>query len=405
MKKILIFMSNTGGGHKASAQALKAAFAERHGSEFQVDIVDLWMNYAPWPLNELPRSYRFLADDVPHLYESIWDWGKKPVAMARVMDLIAVWAGRRVQEVLDATNPDLIIAVHPLLQHVPLIVMDRKGISVPFVTVLTDLATFHPLWFNEKVTRCFVPSEQAYRQALQAGLSPAQLSQHGLPINPIFGREPRPKEELRRELGMKPGVSAALLTSGGEGMGPVGEIAEAVAAHMAAASQGHAAPAGQLVIICGRNQKLQARLEARSWPIPTLVRGFVTNMADWMGASDLIITKAGPGTIAEAMTRGLPILLDGYVPGQEAGNVSYVVDNQLGAYSEDPQEIGAIVSRWLGPERELLEGMASRAHQLSRPRAVYEIVDEIAGMLAPLSQPSAGDPTAVAQTAGVTSAT
>jgi hypothetical protein len=35
-----------------------------------------------------------------------------------------------------------------------------------------------------------------------------------------------------------------------------------------------------------------------------------------MGAVDTIITKAGPGTIAEALISGLPILLNGNVPCQ-----------------------------------------------------------------------------------------
>jgi 1,2-diacylglycerol 3-beta-galactosyltransferase len=391
MKRILIFMSDTGGGHRASAEALEAAFAERYCAEFQVDSVDLWMKHAPWPLNELPRSYRFLVDDVPHVYEFLWDWGKNPEAMAWVMGLIARWADRQVTRVLDVTRPDLVAAVHPLLQHVPLIIMNRKGISIPFVTILTELATFHPLWFNRKVTRCFVPNDKAYGKALQAGLTPAQVRQCGLPINPVFGREPRPRCELRRELGMREDMPAALLTSGGEGMGPVHEIAQAVASGLAATDDDTGAPAGQLIVICGRNQHLQAELQAVTWPIPTIIRGFVTNMADWMAASDLIITKAGSLTIAEAMARGLPIVLDGYIPGQEAGNISYVVDKQVGAYSADPQEIAAMVGRWFGPERQALADMSRRARELSHPCAAYEIADEIAELLRPAVQAPAGD--------------
>jgi 1,2-diacylglycerol 3-beta-galactosyltransferase len=397
MKRILIFMSDTGGGHRASAEALQAAFAEHYGAEFQTESVDLWTKYAPWPLNKVPGTYRFLIDDVPYVYKWIWDWGKEPETMARLMSAIATWTDRRVHKVLAMARPDMILAVHPLLQQVPLTVMARSKITIPFVTVLTDLATFHPLWFDPRVTRCFVPNEQAYRQALAGGLKPAQLRQFGLPIHPVFSREPRPREELRRELGLPADLPLVLLTSGGEGMGPVAEIAQAVASRLAAGGQ--AAPAGQLAVICGRNQKLQAGLQARSWPIPTVIRGFVNNMADWMAASDLIITKAGPGTIAEALARGLPILLSGYVPGQEAGNVSYVVDNQVGAYSPDPQEIAAIAGRWLGPEREALAGMARRARQLSRPRAVYDIVDEIAGMLEPRNPPQFWQPPAVRRAA------
>ena len=57
------------------------------------------------------------------------------------------------------------------------------------------------------------------------------------------------------------------------------------------------------------------------------MQGFVDNMEEWMAACDIVITKAGPGTIAESLIMGLPILLNGFVPCQEAGNVPYVVDN------------------------------------------------------------------------------
>ena len=60
-----------------------------------------------------------------------------------------------------------------------------------------------------------------------------------------------------------------------------------------------------------------------------LVRGFVDNMEQWMVACDAIVTKAGPGTIAESLICGLPLLINGYIPCQEAGNVPFVVDNKV----------------------------------------------------------------------------
>jgi 1,2-diacylglycerol 3-beta-galactosyltransferase len=387
-KNVLIAMSNTGGGHRASAEALKAAFEVQYGSQFQVDVVDLWMEHAPWPLNELPKSYQFLVDDTPNLYKWIWEAGEKPEVMTSLMGIAARWADKAMTRVLEECQPDLMIAVHPLLQDVPLKVLARRKLSIPFVTVLTDLATFHPVWFNKDVTLCFVPDHYAYRRALRAGLRPAQVRQYGLPIHPVFAQTPPPREELRRVLGIRPDLPVALLMGGGQGMGPLADIAQAVAAHLAADGKERGRIAGQLVVICGRNEKLQAKLQALSWPIPTLINGFVTNMVDWMAASDCLITKAGPGTIAEAMACGLPILLSGYIPGQEEGNVPYVVDHEVGLYSEDPFEIAALVSRWFGPERQELADMAQRARQLSQPDAVFHIVGEIASLLTQAQLPS-----------------
>lgn len=80
--------------------------------------------------------------------------------------------------------------------------------------------------------------------------------------------------------------------------------------------------------------------------------GFTDNISEWMEASDLLVTKAGPGTIAEAFVKSLPMIIYTYLPGQEEGNMQFVVDNDLGIYSTDAEVIGATASEWLGdPER------------------------------------------------------
>jgi len=180
---------------------------------------------------------------------------------------------------------------------------------------------------------------------------------------------------------MASNAPAALVVSGGEGMGPVGDIAWAVAARLAADSQDKDCPAGQLVVVCGRNQRLQDELEAKAWPIPTIVRGFVDDIWNWMAACDCIISKAGPGTIVEALALGLPILLSGYIPGQESGNVPYVLKHGVGLYVEDPRQIAEVISGWFGPERANLMQIAEKARQMGRPQATFQIAEEIAALL------------------------
>lgn len=376
MTRILILMSNTGGGHRASAQALQAAFRERYDDAFAVDVVDLWTEHTPWPLNRLPKSYKFLANDTPRLYKLMFEIGEKPEVIDPIMDAVARWAERDISRAIRLYEPDLLISVHPLLQDVPLRVLRRMGRDIPVVTVVTDLGTFHPTWFHKGVALCFVPTAGGYRQALRHGLSPRQLRQHGLPIRPEFGRAPRPKEDVRRALGLVPDLRNVLLIGGGEGMGPVKKIACTVARELAAGG----GAAAQLTVVCGRNERLRSGLLERSWPVPTVIHGYVENMWDWMAASDCIITKAGPGTIAEALACGLPILLSGYLMGQEEGNVSHVLENGVGAYSDDPHRVAEIVGRWFVRECESLEAMANRARAIGSAGAAYRIVDDIAAL-------------------------
>lgn len=129
-------------------------------------------------------------------------------------------------------------------------------------------------------------------------------------------------------------------------------------------------------------------------------QGFVNNMAEYMVACDCIISKAGPGTIAEAMICGIPIVLNGMVeillfifsqftsfflagciPCQEEGNIPYVIENGVGAYSEEPQTIAHIVAGWLDPQNtKELQNMSMRAQRLGRPDATYNIVRDLARM-------------------------
>jgi len=136
----------------------------------------------------------------------------------------------------------------------------------------------------------------------------------------------------------------------------------------------------QVVVICGRNKKLAARLASKEYPFKVIVNGFVNNMSEWMAASDCIITKAGPGTIAEALIRGVPLLLNGCVPCQEEGNIPFVLENQVGAFEKDPVKIAAIIGDWFGPNKKELAAMATRAKALGRPHATYRIVRDLASL-------------------------
>jgi len=381
MKRVLILMNENGGGHRASAEALRDAFRERYGAEFQVDVVDLWTDHTPWPLNRVPKTYPFVVNEIPWFYRFIYRVTEKPQVSRLLMGAASKWVARPVRQAICSYAPDLIISVHPLMQDIPLKLLAQMQWRIPFVTVVTDLTTLHPTWLHKDVTLCFVGSDEAYRRALQVGLRPEQLRQYGLPIRPAFARQPRPQTTLRQELGMLVDVPTALIVSGGEGVGRVGEIARAIAVRLAADGQGGQLPAGQLVVVCGRNQKLQDEMEACAWPIPTIIKGFVENIWDWMAACDCIITKAGPGTIAEACALGLPILLSGYIPGQESGNVPYVLRHGVGVYVEAPEQIAEVISRWFGPERASMLQMAEKARQLGRPQATFEIVEEIAALL------------------------
>lgn len=106
--------------------------------------------------------------------------------------------------------------------------------------------------------------------------------------------------------------------------------------------------------------------------------GFITNMAEYMVATDVLVSKAGPGTIAEAASLSLPVMLTSFLPGQEEGNVDYVVEGKFGTFvsDSDPQAVSDVVAAWLLDEEKLRE-MSINARIRGRPDAAAEIVDSI----------------------------
>ena len=142
----------------------------------------------------------------------------------------------------------------------------------------------------------------------------------GLPVTREFWSGPlRPGERavLRRSLGLSEDEFLVLLAGGGEGSGGIARRAAAILRWFADVD---------VVAVCGRNTRLKRRLDrlaARSGGRLT-VTGFTRSMADLLRCCDLVVTKAGPGTIAEAACCGAPMLLTSHLPGQETGNAELV---------------------------------------------------------------------------------
>ena len=171
------------------------------------------------------------------------------------------------------------------------------------------------------------------------------------------------KRELRRKLGWPVDKPMVLLVGGGEGMGPLGRNARAI--DESGLDLG-------LAIVCGRNKKLQATLQALSWDNPAFIYGFTREMPEFMRAADVIVTKAGPGTIAEALNANLPIILYAKIPGQEDGNVTFVESEGAGVWAPKPPLVVRALTRWLSRPAER-EQIIANARRIARPDAARRI--------------------------------
>jgi 1,2-diacylglycerol 3-beta-galactosyltransferase len=372
-KKILILMSDTGGGHRASAEAIAEATAHLYGDEIRARIVDAWRGCSPWPLNRIPDTYPWLVSDGLWLWNALWRTDDKAWSPQVVSRVFTPLVRRSAIQLFRTEAPDLVVTVHPIINHIPLRVLRRAlRTDIPYVTVVTDMVTAHPTWFCPEADYCTVPTEAARQRALRYGMQPDRVEVVGQPVGLEFSAGVREKPCLRRKLGLDLDRPAVLIVGGGEGVGPVYETARAIATGVSNA---------QLIIVAGRNAALQRQLESTVWEIPTQVYGFATNMPELMGASDVLVTKAGPGTLGEAFIVGLPVIISGFIPGQEEGNVRYVLKHRAGAYAPDLTKIVSLLRKWLRPDVDTLIGMATNAAALARPQATLTIAQRLHSLL------------------------
>lgn len=376
-KKVMILISDTGGGHRASAKALADALEELYPGQLKISIRDVWTERCPWPFNRVVQSYTWMAK---HTWSWRFTWFWSQWAPTRwIAERFAVTRCiRAFRREIERENPDLIISVHPGNQHICMKVLTRlrrrSRRTIPMVTVVTDLGSAHPMWFHPDLDRVFVPSDQVKQIALRCGVRESSIHMYGLPLRRAFWKpEPRPRPEVRAALGLVPELQTVLIVGGGDGVGGIQQVAESLGIKL-----GELGLNAQLAIVCGKNEKVRKALSSFTWPegIKATVVGFVSNMDEWMAASDVIVTKAGPGTIAEACTRSLPIMLSSFLPGQERGNVSFVVNGGFGDYSKDPAIIARTVAGWLKDPAEL-ERRSKLAYAHGRPHATLQIAQVI----------------------------
>jgi 1,2-diacylglycerol 3-beta-galactosyltransferase len=361
--KILVLFSDTGGGHRSAAQAVIDSLEAKHAGEFELDLVDVFKAYAPYPLNKAPEFYPTIVK-IPNF----WGWGYRMVDGRRrsrlMMDTLWPWIRPAAKQLVREHPMDLVFCVHPLFNAPVLRAMGKN--RPPFITTVTDLVTAPNFWFHRREDICVVPTEQVRRSAIHNGLHPEQIKVLGIPISMKFN-QPADKIELRKQLGWPTDCPVVLIVGGGEGMGPLYDTARAIS---------HASPECALVVITGRNEKLKLRMEKADWPVPVFVHGFVNNMPDFMKAADILVTKAGPGTISEALACGLPMVLYSRIPGQEDGNVRYVVEEGVGRWAPGSERTSRAVRRWIANPK-LRESATAACKRIAKPHAADDISELI----------------------------
>jgi 1,2-diacylglycerol 3-beta-galactosyltransferase len=361
---ILFLFSDTGGGHRSAAKAIIEALEIYFPGQVTTEMIDFFVEYAPPPFDMAVTTYAQMAH-VPNLWELGYKLSNGKYRSKLVQDVLWPYIRTATKKLVEEHPCDVFLSVHPIIN--PPILRALGPDHKPYIIVITDMVSTHAFWYNNSATLTISPTEEAKQRGLAIGMHHDRIEVIGQPIADKFRHPPAPKKELRAQLGWPQDQLVTLMVGGGEGMGPIKDTVLAV---------NQAKLNMMLAIITGRNKSLQESLESAKLSMPTRVYGFVENIPDLMNAADILLTKAGPGTISEAFVAGLPIILYSRMPGQEEGNVDYVVDKGAGVWAPDPDQVVQTLRYWINHPEER-ENVAATSKRLARPDASKDIAQRI----------------------------
>jgi len=334
--RILFALQDAGAGHRRVASAL----AERLRALTALDattVIDLPNAVRTPLLRSAPRAYDRVATSRPHL--KAFDLAFALTNSQLSCETLGRIAARsRLAEVTDLVSreaPDLAVVTHPLfLSDMLAAARARASMSFPIATVVSDPVNPHASWATTGSDFVFATTEQAASQLGRFGRSDVTIVD--FPVGLEFTRSCQPTEAARQLLNLEAGAFTVLVMGGGCGAGSMSRQVRSIAERR---------PEAQLIVLCGRNEKLRQSLQSAPWrPAKSRILGFVENAVDYMDAADVIVTKAGPSTIFEAAHRRRELIITEERGIQERGNGALVCRNNWGWTISNVVELASAIA-------------------------------------------------------------
>jgi UDP-N-acetylglucosamine:LPS N-acetylglucosamine transferase len=371
-KKILILTADAGFGHRSAANAVNAAIQVMYGDRVITKIANpLNDRRVPKALRRTQDDYDRLVHEMPKLVKFGFSASDSTVPITVVESTLAVVLFYTMRDLLRSFQPDAILTTYPLYLSPLSAVFTLERVKVPLLTVVTDLATVHSIWFNDVSDFCLVATQAVKDLALKAGMPPDKIRITGTPVSPILAEGKSERDSLRSQLGWQPDLVTVLAVGSKRVRHLLGSLKVL----------NHSGMKLQLVLVAGGDDHLYQQFEQIDWHVPVYKYNYVTNMPELMQASDCLISKAGGLILPEALASGLPVLLVDVLPGQEAGNAQYVIEGEAGELAQTPLETLEILFHWLDHGGKLLAQRAENARRLGRPCAAFDIAELVWGSL------------------------
>ncbi len=316
-KKALIFYISRYSGHYHAAAAIAEGLKEVSPG-IEVKNVNAFSYTNPILEKIITKTYLEVIKKNPEFWGRIYDNPDVMKNIVKVRNVIHSFNNAKIFRLMQKERPDIIYCTQAFPCGMVANYKRLHGGKEYLVGVLTDNAP-HSYWLFDEVDCYIVPSSEAKDVLVKKGVPDEKIKVYGIPVSLKFRKKNDPRE-IKAMLGFNPDVPVVLIMGGSQGLGAIDRMVMSLLE-----DKDHLY---QLLVVTGANRKLFSRLEK----LPELcgasnirIFSYIDNIEEMMDASDVIVTKAGGLTTAEALVKGLPLILVDPIPGHERMNADYLI--------------------------------------------------------------------------------
>ena len=361
-KRILILSASVGSGHVKAAEALAKSFRAR--PEVEEVLVDDSLDHTNVLHKQLYSTlYKRLSAVLPEFLGWWYVSSDDPWVSDRSRLALDLPQALPLVNLVRDFKPDSVICTHFMPAGVLSFLIGLGRLEVELGIVVTDYH-FHAFWITRAFHWYFVAQEEDRIHMEGLGLPADRIHVTGIPIGPEFS-QPVDREAVLKRHQLRADLPTLLIAGGTLGLSP----ASAVVRRLLQLERDF-----QAIVLCGKNEELKKQIEGLVAEQRDRFRilGYTTEMPDLLGAATLLLSKPGGLTAAEALARGLPMVILDPIGGQEERNSDVLLEAGAAVKCTEVTVLNHKLSRLLDdPER--IATMSENARRLGRPGAADDV--------------------------------
>jgi processive 1,2-diacylglycerol beta-glucosyltransferase len=360
MRRVLILTASYGSGHNSAARSLALAFA-RDGAS--VDVIDHFRELVHPGFARASRAlYYMVLRRAPVLWGMAYGVGDWMASDSAATFGATHLGASKLAALLRRTSPDAVVTVHATPAAAMSFLAEHGEVVPPHTTVVTDFVA-HGQWIARHVDRYCVAAEEVRHEFIARGIPGERVIVTGVPVPPAFETWVDPGS-ARAALGLSSHVPVVLAMAGTQGsFGRLPEVAQALV---------DAPRPLQAIVVTGTDVRLAQTVGRLTAGTRVRTLGYTKDVRTLMAAADLLVTKAGGMTLAEALAAELPLLTYGSLPGQERQNERFASRAGIALVARTRRELARLLDGALA-EPALLDDLRESMRQRRRPDASRRI--------------------------------